>query len=696
MSSAAHPAPTAGSGPSSSRTTQYRPATIAELANQAQEYDFDESLGLKHWLRSAEKARRSAERLVHEQQYEAAFIEYAKAATIVLERLPKHREYGQLLSADQRQNLGMNGQDILDSLSQLKPILVDRYEKWQASERSSPPSSTPPSRDPNLSRAEERARDAREAARMEEAWKQEDLSRRQAEDRERLAREEAAWRQSQEARRREEPDRAGQTEKQWREEENRRYAAEEAKREERARQKGAEDKRRHEQEGILRRQQEADSAARSARRDYMRTTPSPVGPPSGSAAPPMRMPEPDSAMRSAGRGAYGPQPSQPSAPYESSSKHPDDSFADWSRLRISDQPTKKQVSAAAHPPPLTTTSPPPPDLGPIKYPTLMSQHQLKQGYVPSLQSMFSPTTPSHAPDSSLLFDPKPSGSSNGLYGNILPTPSAPPAPVIPPYPTHMPVPESHRPLSMPQPTSSQHSNTFSQSSHRGPSPGGARPATYNPSRPSGSYTPSSAPPPPPSSSALPHHAPRIVAGSSKDAAVQELRTVRLPRECLDKFLSIARVNTLQNRETCGLLLGKDKGSKYVVTTLLIPKQHSTSDTCMMDEEELVLQFTEDRHLITLGWIHTHPTQSCFMSSVDLHTHSGFQRMLPESFAVVCAPSSTPRFGIFRLTDPAGLQTILGCHAKEAFHPHPDVPIYTDCDDSHVQMKDMPLEIVDLR
>ena len=34
------------------------------------------------------------------------------------------------------------------------------------------------------------------------------------------------------------------------------------------------------------------------------------------------------------------------------------------------------------------------------------------------------------------------------------------------------------------------------------------------------------------------------------------------------------------------------------------------------------------------------------------------------------------FGIFRLTDPPGLQTILNCHAKEAFHPHPDIPIYT--------------------
>lgn len=39
-----------------------------------------------------------------------------------------------------------------------------------------------------------------------------------------------------------------------------------------------------------------------------------------------------------------------------------------------------------------------------------------------------------------------------------------------------------------------------------------------------------------------------------------------------------------------------------------------------------------------------------MSSVDLHTHSGFQRMLPESFAVVCAPHSTPKYVFFR---PAG-------------------------------------------
>ncbi|PBK61236.1 Mov34-domain-containing protein [Armillaria solidipes] len=226
------------------------------------------------------------------------------------------------------------------------------------------------------------------------------------------------------------------------------------------------------------------------------------------------------------------------------------------------------------------------------------------------------------------------------------------------------------------------------------------------------YSHPSAPPPPPIDYPNPaqrhghhqHHSSRLHLSRSdsdriprSNSSSQDLKHVNMPRECLPRFIAIAKVNTMINRETCGLLLGKDKGHKFVVTTMLIPKQHSTSDTCTMDEEELVLRFTEERNLITLGWIHTHPTQTCFMSSVDLHTHSGFQRMLPESFAVVCAPRHNPSFGIFRLTDPPGLQTILTCTAREAFHPHPDQPIYTDADKGHVQMKEgMSLEIVDLR
>ncbi|KAG6918444.1 hypothetical protein DXG01_014321 [Tephrocybe rancida] len=200
---------------------------------------------------------------------------------------------------------------------------------------------------------------------------------------------------------------------------------------------------------------------------------------------------------------------------------------------------------------------------------------------------------------------------------------------------------------------------------------------------------------------------------SKAKRTDGLRPVSLPRKCLPRFLGIALPNKSRILETYGPLLGRakggdsGKGDRYVVTTLPMPKQHVTADTCAMEGEELVLRLTEERGLITLGWIHTHPSQSCFMSSVDLHTHAGFQCMLRESFAVVCAPKSEPRhladapsssrsFGIFRLTDPPDLETVLRCEAKAAFHPHPDRPIYTDADKGHVSMKDLPLEIVDLR
>jgi hypothetical protein len=98
----------------------------------------------------------------------------------------------------------------------------------------------------------------------------------------------------------------------------------------------------------------------------------------------------------------------------------------------------------------------------------------------------------------------------------------------------------------------------------------------------------------------PHSTPR-----GSDPVAHDLKTVSFPRDCLNRFTSIASINTAKNRETCGLLLGKDKGGRYVVTTLLIPKQHATSDTCAIDEEELVTQFREARSLITLGWVCRH-------------------------------------------------------------------------------------------
>ncbi|KAF8171714.1 hypothetical protein K438DRAFT_1852205, partial [Mycena galopus ATCC 62051] len=128
-------------------------------------------------------------------------------------------------------------------------------------------------------------------------------------------------------------------------------------------------------------------------------------------------------------------------------------------------------------------------------------------------------------------------------------------------------------------------------------------------------------------------------------------------------------------------------TRYVVETLLIPKQHATSDTCTMDEEEGVLGFTEERGLITLRWIHTHP--SCFMSSVS------FQCCSP-SLLQSCVRPSQIQLRHLPPHRPPGAADCPEVHRQAGVPPHLDVPIYTDADKGHVQMRDAALEIMDLR
>ncbi|KAL0084200.1 hypothetical protein J3Q64DRAFT_1809830 [Phycomyces blakesleeanus] len=181
---------------------------------------------------------------------------------------------------------------------------------------------------------------------------------------------------------------------------------------------------------------------------------------------------------------------------------------------------------------------------------------------------------------------------------------------------------------------------------------------------------------------------------------EPLRKMRLPHVLQEQFLSLARPNTLKNIETCGILAGNLKNNVLTITTLILPKQTGTSDTCSTENEEDLFEFQNKHDLLTFGWIHaneTHPTQSCFLSSVDLHTHCSYQLMLPEAIAIVCSPSQTPNFGIFRLTDPPGLDIISTCRAERAFHTHPDKPIYTDASDTgFIEMINFDVNVVDLR
>ncbi|XP_076616851.1 AMSH-like protease isoform X2 [Chaetodon auriga] len=128
--------------------------------------------------------------------------------------------------------------------------------------------------------------------------------------------------------------------------------------------------------------------------------------------------------------------------------------------------------------------------------------------------------------------------------------------------------------------------------------------------------------------------------------VEGLRQVVIPRDLTHRFLLLADSNTARGIETCGVLCGRL----------------------------------------------THPTQTAFLSSVDLHTHCSYQLMLPEAVAIVCAPKHNDT-GVFRLTAP-GMSEVSGCRLK-GFHPHSkEPPLFSVC--KHVVVRDSKISLLDLR
>ncbi|XP_036149227.1 STAM-binding protein-like A [Monomorium pharaonis] len=172
-----------------------------------------------------------------------------------------------------------------------------------------------------------------------------------------------------------------------------------------------------------------------------------------------------------------------------------------------------------------------------------------------------------------------------------------------------------------------------------------------------------------------------------------LRDVILPTKLMHNFLTLAFNNTTSNKETCGILAGRLERNKLLVTHLLIPEQTGTPDSCTTHYEEDIFDYQDQHNLITLGWIHTHPTQTAFLSSVDLHTHCAYQLMMAEAIAIVCAPKYDET-GFFILTPDYGLDFIANCR-ETGFHPHPsEPPLYTKA--RHYKLDVMALQVVDLR
>lgn len=83
-----------------------RPSTIAELSERALHNLWDPSKSLRQWLKKAYGFRKAGRAHAADGELEEAFMEYAKSATIILEKLPMHEQYA-VLSLTERHNLGL-------------------------------------------------------------------------------------------------------------------------------------------------------------------------------------------------------------------------------------------------------------------------------------------------------------------------------------------------------------------------------------------------------------------------------------------------------------------------------------------------------------------------------------------------------------------------------------------------------------
>ena len=150
-----------------------------------------------------------------------------------------------------------------------------------------------------------------------------------------------------------------------------------------------------------------------------------------------------------------------------------------------------------------------------------------------------------------------------------------------------------------------------------------------------------------------------------------LKKIVLPVSAIHNFLLKAEENSKLGLETLAFLCGKMESNKFKISHVLIPSQIGTKDSCEPTNNTEIVEYQEERNLVMIGWIHTHPTHSSFMSSIDLHTHVEYQIQFPESIAVVCSLLNNET-DIYNLTKD-GLRLIRNCRAT-GLHDHADLCI----------------------
>lgn len=116
------------------------------------------------------------------------------------------------------------------------------------------------------------------------------------------------------------------------------------------------------------------------------------------------------------------------------------------------------------------------------------------------------------------------------------------------------------------------------------------------------------------------------------------------------------------KETAGLLIGEETDGVVHVDEIRVGKQSGNAVHVEISEEELAMAAIEIReredNKFIVGWWHTHPGLSSFMSGTDVNTQKMYQALMPNSIAIVIdnlkysetASLNDLDFGVYRIID----------------------------------------------
>ncbi|RDB18377.1 Serine/threonine-protein kinase STY8 [Hypsizygus marmoreus] len=106
------------------------PSSITLLAVEAQQdVPWDRDGDLKQLFGVAETLRKEAQEYLKVGDYERTFISVSRAVTLILDKIPAHREY-HILTQDQRRDVALNGEDLHKYCATLQFYLDARYHSW--------------------------------------------------------------------------------------------------------------------------------------------------------------------------------------------------------------------------------------------------------------------------------------------------------------------------------------------------------------------------------------------------------------------------------------------------------------------------------------------------------------------------------------------------------------------------------------